>query len=255
MRQINNVASDAAELVAEDNTYWDSTFRDTKGRPVDPVTVHGAPIADTHCHLDMLPHPELAIARAAVHGVRLIIAVVDPTEGPEYTYTSIDSWVEQAGDLLEQWEVPDTPLPEYRLIIGCHPHNASKFNDSTLATVAQLAADPRTTAIGEIGLDYHYDASPRDAQRRVFIHQLRLAHEARMPVSLHLRDAHADGFQILEQEGWPAAGVLLHCYTMDIDTLQPFLDKGASVAFGGTMTFKNAVDLQEAVRQAPLQRI
>ncbi|MCL2137111.1 MAG: TatD family hydrolase [Coriobacteriia bacterium] len=255
MRKITNVSSDAAELVVEDEAYWDYLFRDAKGRIVEPVSVQGAPIADTHCHLDMLPHPELAIARAAYHGIRFLVTVVDPTEEPEYTYQNLPVWLKKAEEILATWEAGDVSLPYCRVIIGCHPHNAAKYDDGIHDQLLKWACDPLTAAIGEIGLDYHYDASPREKQREAFIRQLGIAKQQGLPVALHLRDAHLDGYDILQQTGWPEAGVLLHCFTLGMAEAQPFLQKNAQVALGGTMTFNKADELREAVRRISPDRI
>ena len=295
MREINNVSSAAAQMVEADDTLFDYHFRNTKGKIVPAVSVAGAPIADSHCHLDMLPHPELALARARWHGIRFVVSVVDPSEDPDYTYQNLSSWQSQAAELLKVWanaegraglaelaelvvpklseselpelappklselqslaEMPELQAPHCRIIIGCHPHNASKYSDALEAELRSYLKDQRTAAIGEIGLDYHYDASPRETQREVFGRQLALAKEYGLPVALHLREAHADGLAILNQVGWPPAGVLLHCYTLGPRELQPFLDRGAVVAFGGTLTFKKADELRQTAAQTALEKI
>ncbi|MDR0459377.1 MAG: TatD family hydrolase, partial [Coriobacteriales bacterium] len=267
MREISNVSSAAAQMVEADDTFFDYHFRNTKGRIVPAVSVAGAPIADSHCHLDMLPHPELALARARWYGIRFVVSVVDPSEDPDYTYQNLSSWQSQAAELLNAWasaegrselaELAGLELaaPHCRIIIGCHPHNANKYSDALEAELRSYLKDQRTAAIGEIGLDYHYDASPRETQREVFRRQLVLAREYGLPVALHLREAHADGLAILDQVGWPPAGVLLHCYTLGSRELQPFLDSGAVVAFGGTLTFKKADELRQAAAQTALEKI
>jgi TatD DNase family protein len=202
----------------------------------------------------MLPHPELALARAAFHKISFVVTVVDPTENPFFTYNNLSTWLELAAGLLDQWDsVAD--LPRCRVIIGCHPHNAASYDRAAEEEMIKCLKDARTAAIGEIGLDYHYDASPRYVQRQVFRRQLAIAHEYQLPVALHLRESHEDGLTILDTEGWPEAGVLLHCYTLGPTELLPFLDRGASVAFGGTLTFKKADSLREAARQTATERI
>jgi len=259
MRKISNVASDAAEMVEEDATIWDAEFRDSKQRIVAAPDLGAAPVADTHCHLDMLPHPDLAIARAAAHGIGFLVSVVDPTEDPAYTYDGLAAWLQQAEGLLAEWGAATKSaaagLPRTRIIIGCHPHNAAKYDADVESELIHRMSDSQTAAIGEIGLDYHYDASPRPVQREVFRRQLALAQEHGLPVALHLREAHDDGYAILEQEGWPAAGVLLHCYTLGPNELLPFLERGAQVAFGGTLTFKKADDLRQAAQSVAAGRI
>jgi TatD DNase family protein len=273
MRSIRNVNSEAAALVSQDRVFWGYRFRDSKDRIVAPVSVFGTRVADTHCHLDMLPHPDLAIARAGWHGTGLIVSVVDPTEDPAYTYQNLAAWKTAADALLTDWSLqnPDHAdsdtdsegilvnhlpgLPDIRTMIGCHPHNASKFDDLVQNELISRLGDQSTVALGEIGLDYHYDTSPRTVQRDVFRRQLAIAHQLGLPVSLHLREAHQDGLAILDKEGWPSAGVLLHCYTLGSDEMWAFLDHGAFLAFGGTITFKNADRLRQAVLAAPQDRI
>lgn len=138
-------------------------------------------------------------------------------------------------------------MPRVRLAVGCHPHNASHYDDALEEVLLGRLADPRVCAIGEIGLDYHYDFSPRDAQREAFRRQIRLAHETGLPVALHVREAHDEAFQILEEEGFPQAGVLLHCFDLDWATLEPWISRGCYVALGGALTFKRCEDTREAV--------
>jgi len=140
-------------------------------------------------------------------------------------------------------------------MIGCHPHNASRYTAEAEARLRHYAADRRTVAIGEIGLDYHYDYSPRAVQQEVFARQIKLATELGLPIALHLRDAHDDGFAILERVGWPPAGCLLHCYTLGPEEFKPFVQRGCYVAFGGALTFKKADDIRAAAAAVPLERL
>ena len=118
-----------------------------------------------------------------------------------------------------------------------------------------MLKDPRVAALGEIGLDYHYDFSPRDDQREAFRRQLRLAKEAGLPVALHLREAHDEALAIMREEGFPEAGTLLHCFNLDWATLEPWVEAGCYVAFGGALTFKNADDTREAAARVPADRL
>ena len=138
---------------------------------------------------------------------------------------------------------------------GTHPHQASGFRAEEAGELRKLLRDERCLALGEIGLDYHYDFSPREAQRDCFRRQLELVHQYQLPAILHLREAHPDALAILEQSGWPEHGVLLHCYTLGPEELIPWLEKGADVAFGGTLTFKNATSLRQAACLPAIQRI
>lgn len=146
-------------------------------------------------------------------------------------------------------------MPRVRFAVGCHPHNASRYNDALEARLRDCLTDTRVSAVGEIGLDYHYDFSPRDQQREAFRRQVRLAKEAGLPVVLHVREAHDDALAIMRDEGWPEAGTLLHCFNLDWTTLEPWVEAGCFVAFGGPVTFKKADEVREAAARVPLDRL
>ena len=226
------------------------------GRLVEPpVFPSGARFADTHTHLDMLHYPSLALARCAAHGVDFLVTVVDPTEDPGYTYDNLDVWLQTARVQLDEWGLHSHQLPMTEIIIGCHPHNASAFDSSTQTLLVELLQQPKTAAVGEIGLDYHYDYSPRGVQQQVFREQIRLAKTQGLSISLHLREAHEDGLNILRQEGLPEAGALLHCFNLDYATLEPFLELGCKVAFGGPLTFKKSDDVRQAAARTAWDKI
>ena len=146
-------------------------------------------------------------------------------------------------------------MPRVRIAVGCHPHNAKYYDDGLEADLRRMLKDPRVAALGEIGLDYHYHFSPRDDQREAFRRQLRLAKEAGLPVALHLREAHDEALAIMREEGFPEAGTLLHCFNLDWATLEPWVEEGCYVAFGGALTFKNADDTREAAARVPVNRL
>lgn len=137
--------------------------------------------------------------------------------------------------------------------MGCHPHNAKHYDDALEQALVDRLADPRVCAVGEIGLDYHYDLSPRDVQRDAFRRQLRVAKQAGLPVVLHIREAHDDAFAILQEEGFPQAGTLLHCFNLDWAELERWVDAGCHVAFGGPVTFKHADEVREAAAKVPVE--
>jgi TatD DNase family protein len=253
MRTTRAAATDVANQQEEPKVYWDALFRDAKGREITPPVL-ASPVADTHAHLDMLHHPALALARCAAHGVDFVVTVVDPTEDPGYTYKNLGEWERKARDLLDDWN-KHVPVPRTRVIVGCHPHSASRFTREVEQVLIKCASRSITAGIGEIGLDYHYDLSPRNVQREVFKRQLALANEMVLPVALHLREAHEDGLRILKEEGVSAAGTLLHCFNLDFATLAPFLKLGCHVAYGGPLTFKKSDELRAAARQTPINRI
>lgn len=202
-------------------------------------------IVDTHAHLDMLADPISALRNAGVAGVDLICTVVNVLEEPERTFEQLESWREAAG--------PDAP--QVRIIVGTHPHDAARTDRTAMEKVRSYARDPRVVGLGEIGLDYYYDHSPRDVQREVFAWQLQLAHELELPVCIHLREAHEDGFRILAEQGMPIAGAILHCFGLEYEVAEPFLELGCYVSFAGPITFKKAFEVREAASQIPADRL
>lgn len=231
-------------------------FADSKDRPVASPTA-GAPVADTHAHLDMLDDPALALARAALAGVAFIATVADVTEDAWRTYEELPSWRGNAAELLaaEGIDPASAPLPTVRVILGAHPHNAKHWTPDSDKVFRQFAADPLTCAVGELGLDYHYDHSPREVQRDTMAAHLALAHEFDLPAVIHLREAHEDGLAILKSVGMPPAGAILHCYTLGPETMAPFLELGCHVSFAGPVTFKKAEEIREAARAVPADRL
>ena len=232
----------------------DPLFADSKGREVVAPRFGGEPIADTHAHLDMLDDPALALARAALAGVGFIATVADVTEDAWRTYQELGSWQANAAELLGQMGF-NALVPQVRVVVGAHPHNAKDYREDAIQELHRLAAHPLTCAIGEMGLDYHYDHSPRDVQRERFSDHLRLAHEFGLPGVVHLREAHPDGLAILREHGVPAAGCILHCFNLGADVMEPFLELGCHVSFAGPATFKKAHDVRDAACAVPAGRI
>jgi len=215
----------------------------------------GALTADTHAHLEMLDDPAGAIERAAMAGVGFIVTVVDVTETPEGTFGLLDSWIEDAKQRLEEWELPYVRIPDVRIILGAHPHNAKNFDAAAEARMLELSADPRVVGVGEIGLDFHYDHSPRIVQRRAFRVQLDGAQRCELPAIVHLREAHEEGLGILKDVGMPQAGCVIHCYTGDAKLVADFVDMGCYISFAGPVTFKNADAIRAAAAAVPLDRL
>lgn len=125
--------------------------------------------------------------------------------------------------------------------VGCHPHDAEKFSKEELEYYRSVAQDEKVVAIGEIGLDYYRDLSPREVQKRVFEEQILLAHDMSLPIVLHVRDAYADTLEILKKHSDKLKnGVLLHCYSGSAELVREFSKFDAYFAFGGAVTYKNA---------------
>ena len=146
-------------------------------------------------------------------------------------------------------------MPWVRIAVGCHPHNAKYYDDALETVLRARLADERVAALGEIGLDFHYDFSPREDQRNAFRRQIRLAKEAGLPVVLHVREAHDEALAIMREEGFPEAGTLLHCFNLDEEVLRSWVEEGCYVAFGGPLTFKKADEVRAAARFVPLDRL
>ncbi len=208
---------------------------------------------DSHCHLqdryredDPGPVGEF-LARSAAAGVEGLVCVgTDPeTSG-------------QALDLARSCEqgALGEGFPAVWATLGLHPHEAAAGTAALVQLVAEVAAsgERRVVAVGECGLDYHYEHSPRAAQRRAFAEQIALATQPRLALVIHARDAWDDLFDILAAEGVPERTVL-HCFTGGPAEVRRCLDAGMFVSFSGIVTFKNATEVREAAALCPLDRL
>ncbi len=197
---------------------------------------------DSHCHLDDERfHADLpaVIDRALEAGVEAMMSI-GSGDGPP--------------DLEAAVRVADRFAAVYATV-GVHPHDAAKVDDSTLGRLEELLKHPKVLALGEIGLDYHYDHSPRDRQRAVFAEQLELASRAGVPVAIHTREAWADTFAILEAYWNPMAGGIMHCFSGGPAEAARCLAMGFHISFAGVVTYPKAVDVQEAAKTVPANRL
>jgi TatD DNase family protein len=165
-----------------------------------------------------------------------------------------------AGDASEaaRAEQVRAAWPAVRFAAGVHPHHAGLFAGRVGDAIDLVRADVSRTgacAIGEIGLDYHYDFSPRDVQQEVFRAQIGLARELGLPIVIHTREAAADTFRILDEEGRGRIRGVFHCFTGDAAMAQAALDIGFCLSFAGIVTFPRAADLREAARLVPADRL
>jgi TatD DNase family protein len=200
---------------------------------------------DSHCHIDGPEYdadrPEM-IARAGDAGVAIMLNVGtgDPHSGS----------FERAVALAAQYD-------QVYAAIGVHPHDAKLFDETAEERLISLVRQSKKViAWGEIGLDYHYDHSPREVQRSVFRRQLEIARELKLPVVIHSREANEDTISIIRDElaGYDRAGVL-HCFGGDMPMAQAAIDLGFYISFAGNLTFKKAGDLREIARQLPRERL
>ena len=243
----------------EEEIFYDALFRQRRKhgvyRLVDAPLMEGA-IADTHCHTHLLPDPALAFARCAVNGVDFVCNRIDIVEDDPCTRENVPAWLQDAARVRDEIAPGCTrPLPQVCFAAGCHPHNAKDFDAAAEQRLRQALEDPQVRAIGEIGLDFHYDLSPRDVQEEVFRKQLRLAHELGLPVVLHIREAHDVALRVLLEEGFPSAGTLLHCFNLGPEDLAPWLEHDCYVGLGGPVTFKKSDFTREAAKNVPLNRL
>ncbi len=209
------------------------------GPPVD------RPLFDTHCHVvasvfggDAGVDATLQRARAAGVGRFLVVGSgYGADSGPEavaVTDRHDDVWAS----------------------VGLHPHDARWWDDSVQASVQALLQHPRVVAVGEAGLDYFYDQSPRPQQRRALRAQARLALAHDLPLIVHDRDSEGEVFDILSEEGaFLGAGVLWHCFTLDLAAMERIVDAGGHISLSGIVTFASAASLREVAARVPLDRL
>ena len=139
--------------------------------------------------------------------------------------------------------------------VGVHPHCANEINDNTYVALRDFAKDDKIVAIGEIGLDYYYEYSPRELQKLHFAKQITLAKELDLPIIVHDRDAHKDTMDIIKSEQAKDTGGVFHCYSGSVEMLKEVLDNNFYISVGGALTFKNAKKLVEVVEFVPLDRL
>jgi TatD DNase family protein len=193
---------------------------------------------DTHCHLtdprleEQLPS---VLSRAAAAGVGRMI--------------SIGTGLEDDLAVIALC----AKLSNVRCAIGVHPNYTAEVELSDLPRLREMAADPSVLALGEMGLDYHYDRAPRDKQKAFFEFQLQLATEVNRPVVIHCREATDDTLAIMRN--FPAIRADFHCFTGSLSEAQQILDAGYMLGFTGPVTFKKNDELREVVRQTPLDRL
>ena len=201
---------------------------------------------DSHCHLagdEFTGDLEQVVGRAkaaGLSGALVILGADDEGELARATHVSA-AWA------------------DVRFTVGVHPHNAGKFAADPAGAVGQvraaIGAQPFTRGLGEIGLDYHYDFSPRDIQQQVFREQIQLARTLRLPIVIHTREAEADTFRILDEEGARDVGGVFHCFTGDREMARRSLDIGFHVSLAGIVTFPRALELKEVARLVPVDRL
>jgi TatD DNase family protein len=198
-------------------------------------------LIDSHCHLDFpefAPEVDAVIARAKAAGVLRMITI-------STRVASVDTYRKLAEAHDEVW-----------FSVGTHPHQADEEPDITAADLVDLAGHPKCVAIGEAGLDYHYDRAPRDIAAGVFRTHIAAARTSGLPLVIHARDADADIAAILREEmNKGSFKALLHCFTSSRELAETALELGLTISFSGVLTFKNSADLRAIARDVPLDRL
>lgn len=240
------------------------TFTKKKKTVVCPEPL--APLSDTHAHLLSFwdKDPLECLRRARRAGVDALVTLIDPV-GDKMDPSAFSQWLRTS--IVEA--VPAEEIPALKYLAGVHPYGALDYTDDIHARIEEALADPLCAGIGEIGLDYHFDAEDdvlpcdRDVQMSCMARQLELARAHNVPVELHLRHeasdeqrtSHADAERVLREVGIPQAGCVLHCFGEDRATMERFVDLGCYIAYGGAATFKRNDDVREAFAATPLDRI
>ncbi|RAK06648.1 TatD DNase family protein [Halanaerobium saccharolyticum] len=197
-------------------------------------------LIDTHAHLDFDDYNrdrEEVFKRAREIGVEKIVNIGADLEGSR-----------RAVELAEKYD-------DIYAAVGIHPHEADSVNQKSLAEIIKLAASSRVKAIGECGLDFYYDNSPRQTQKEAFKKQLDLALELKLPVVVHSREAIAETLKIIDQTADFAENLIFHCYAYGPEEIEEIIKRDYYVAFGGLITFKNAQPIRDALKKMPLNRI
>jgi TatD DNase family protein len=197
-------------------------------------------LIDTHAHLQdesLYPEVKEVLERAATAGVETIIC-------PGYDLESSRAAVKLA-----------QLYPQVYAAVGIHPHDADSLNDNTMAELYSLAREARVVAVGEIGLDYYRDLSPRDVQKKAFRAQINLAREVNKPIIIHDRDAHQEVLDIVTQEKAGRNQGIMHCYSGSLPLAISFLKLGFYISFAGPLTYKNNRKTLEVAATIPMDRI
>jgi TatD DNase family protein len=200
-------------------------------------------LTDSHAHVDVADFDadrDAMLARARAAGVGTVLAIGN---GPE---------VEKLGAALPYAETHDWIYAA----AGIHPHEAKQATDAHYDELERIAPHPRLIAWGEIGLDYHYDHSPRDVQAKVFRHQLSQARAAGKPIIIHCREAWPDCLDILDQD-WQSSGLggIFHCFMGTRDEARRGMEMGFMISFAGNVTYPKAQNLRDVAKDIPLDHL
>jgi TatD DNase family protein len=199
-------------------------------------------LVDSHCHLDdgrFEEDRDAVIERALEAGVTAMLTIGTGSGPPD---------LEAAIRLAARYDCLYSS-------VGVHPHDAAKADGTTIQRLEDLLRAPKVLGLGEIGLDYFYNNSPRETQRRLFIEQLELASARAVPVIIHTRDAWPDTFELLQRHWNPTAGGIMHCFSGGPAEAQRSMELGFHISFSGIVTYPKAVEVHEAAKLVPRERL
>ncbi len=217
-----------------------------KGRdPTTTSTRSAAPVGliDSHAHLDFEDYAadlDAVVSRARASGIERIVC--------------IGLW-RRPGEFGNALELAARDPAFFCATIGIHPHECAGVPEEDWVRHEALARDARVVAVGETGLDFHYDRSPRPVQETSFRRSLRIARDAGKPIVVHVREADEACARVLREEGVPPAGGVVHCFTGDAAAARAYLDLGLFISVAGVVTFKTADAIREAVKIVPRDRL
>ena len=198
---------------------------------------------DTHCHLDdprLFEELDAVLDRASEAGVRRITAI---------------GCASDTASLMSAVEIARQHPDRISATVGVHPHDAKHLDDALCDAVREAGADPSVVAIGETGLDFHYDHSPRATQEEAFRRQIAIAKELGKPLVIHTRSAPKQTLQILREEQAKDVGGIIHCFSEDAPFAAAALNLGFVSSFSGIVTFKKAIAVQEAALKQPIDAL
>lgn len=195
-------------------------------------------LVDTHSHINTLEKitPQEAIDNAKVNGVEKIIV-------PAATVNDIDEVLKFVNKYENTFG-----------LLGVHPSEVKDWDDSLLDKIREYSKNEKIVGIGEIGLDYYWDKSFNDLQKEVFIKQIKLANELKLPICVHDREAHKDSFDILKECN-KTSDVVMHCFSGSVEFAKECVKEGWFIALGGVVTFKNAIKMKEVAKEVPIENL
>jgi TatD DNase family protein len=227
-----------------------SRSADKDAPPPLPAPLNGT-VFDSHCHFDAMAHRAGVIDRHDAAPVEYVATAMAQAASVGITR------VVNVGCEVGEWQsaIDSTEHADVYAAIAVHPTEVGGLTDAHYAELERLLRHPKVVAVGETGLDYYWDRTSPEEQQRHLRRHIDLAKRVDKPLMIHDRDAHSDVLRILREEGAPQAGVVFHAFSGDAEMARECVDAGYLLSFPGVLTFKNAPELREAARVAPLEQL